>query len=369
VKSRTWAALAVGLALAALSAAEPPPSPAPDIEFFTRAGCPHCARAREFLQALEKSRPELIVLELPVDSDPEAYERLLALAARHRVGTLGVPAFHLRGQLVVGFLDGETTGRQIRALLDAEPLVDSVETGAFGRLSARELGLPLFTLVIGLLDGFNPCAMWVLLFLLSMLVHLRSRRKMVLIAGTFVAVSGVAYFAFMAAWLNLFLLIGFSRAVQILLGLTALGIGSLHVKEFFAFRQGPSLAIPEAAKPGLYARVRAIVRADNMAGALGSVIVLAVLVNIVELLCTAGFPAVYTQILSSQELPQWQHYAYLGLYVGAYMADDTVMVAIAVWTLGHRKLGETGGRALQLSSGLVMLGLGAVLLFWPRFLS
>jgi hypothetical protein len=137
---------------------------------------------------------------------------------------------------------------------------------------------------------------------------------MALIGGTFVLVSGVVYFAFMAAWLNLFLLVGISRLTQILLGLIAAVIGVLNVKDFVALGRGPSLAIPRSVRPALYARMRAVVMAEHPAAALGGVIVLAVLVNVVELLCTAGFPAVYTRILTLRELPVWQYYGYLVLY-------------------------------------------------------
>jgi hypothetical protein len=111
--------------------------------------------------------------------------------------------------------------------------------------------LPLFTLALGLLDGFNPCAMWVLLFLLSLLVRLRDRKRMALIAGTFVLVSGAVYYAFMAAWLNVFLAVGLSKVVRVLLGTTAVLIGLINVKDFVAWGRGPSLSIPDAAKPGL----------------------------------------------------------------------------------------------------------------------
>ncbi len=158
---------------------------------------------------------------------------------------------------------------------------DSIDTSWFARLSAGELGLPLFTIVTGLMDGFNPCAMWVLLFLLSLLVNLQDRRKMAVIAETFVLVSGLVYFAFMAAWLNIFLLIGLSLPIQIGLGGVALLVGMVNVKDFFALHCGISLSIPESAKPGLYSRIRGILQADNLTGALAG------LVNLVELLCTA----------------------------------------------------------------------------------
>jgi hypothetical protein len=156
---------------------------------------------------------------------------------------------------------------------------------------------------------------------------------------------------------------------QVVLGGVAVGIGALNTKDFFAFGQGVSLAIPAAAKPGLYARVRRILQAEHLAGALTGVTVLAVLVNTVELLCTAGLPAVYTQILTLQQLPWWAYYGYLGLYNVAYVLDDSVMLTIAVVTLGRRKLQEREGRWLKLLSGVVMLGLGITLLFKPTWLA
>jgi len=191
---------------------------------------------------------------------------------------------------------------------------------------------------------------------------------MAIIAGTFVLVSGLVYFAFMAAWLNMFLLIGLSRAVQIGLGGIALLVGAVNVKDFFALHRGISLSIPESAKPGLYARIRRILQADHLAGALAVIVVLAGLVNIIELLCTAGFPALYTQILTLQHMPSWKYYGYLGLYNLVYIFDDSLMVTIAVVTLSRRKLQERSGRWLKLTSGLVMAGLGAILLLQPRWL-
>ncbi len=238
----------------------------------------------------------------------------------------------------------------------------------FGELRVSELGLPAFSFLVGLVDGFNPCAMWILVFLLSVLVNIKDRKKILLIAGTFVAVSGIAYFAFMAAWLNLFMLIGIARPAQIILGLMALLIGFINVKDFFAFKKGVSLSIPESSKPGIYRRVREIVAAKYLPAALASVIALAVIVNMVELLCTAGLPALFTQILTMHELPIWKNYLYLCIYIIAYMLDDTILLAVVVVTLSHRKLQEREGRWLKLLSGLVILALGLAMIFKPEWL-
>ena len=259
-------------------------------------------------------------------------------------------------------------GQTSSAELSNEAEASGIDLPWVGRVEWTRLGMPLFTVLVGLIDGFNPCAMWVLIFLLSILVNLRDRGRMVAIAGTFVFVSGAAYFAFMAAWLNVFLLIGYLRPVQLLLGSLALFVGSIHVKDFFAFKQGLSLSIPESAKPGLYDRMRRIVSAENLPAALAGAFTLAVLVNIVELLCTAGLPALYTNILTQQGLSASARYGYLLLYILAYMFDDAVMVAVVVATLSRRRMQEGEGRWLKLISGLVILALGLVMIFRPEWL-
>lgn len=392
--------LRVGLFLLCLAAcaiapveAQTPPATAGeaalDVELFGRSGCPRCASAKAFLQELERSRHGLRVAYRAIDDDPRAAARLRALAERSAVSVPGVPAFWIRGRLLVGFDGPSTTGRAIIALLDGVPLEgepaagtcsadelapcapappDAVSTRLFGTLRASALGLPAFTLLLGLCDGFNPCAMWVLLFLLSLLVNLHDRKRMALIAGVFVLASGAVYFMFMAAWLNVFLLVGMSSWVRVVLGVVALGVAAINIKDFVAFKRGVSLTISDAQKPRIYERARRVLRAETLAGSLLGVAALAVLVNFLELLCTAGFPAVYTAILASRELSAAQHYGYLALYNVAYVLDDGVMVGIAVWTLAKRKLTERAGRWLKLVSGVVMLALALALLFFPELL-
>lgn len=339
------------------------------VEMFSREGCPHCTRAKTFLDDLRQQRPEVDVVISDVERDRSARARFLALATEHRVTALGVPAFAICEAFLVGFDGPDTTGREILALMEGEGSASgAIRVPLFGELDSEAFGLPLFTLALGLVDGLNPCAMWVLLFLLSILVNLRDRRKILAVAGTFVFVSGAAYFLFMAAWLNVFLWIGLSRGVQLALGLVAVGVGGIHVKDFFAYGRGMSLSIPESAKPGIYARVRGIVQAENLRGALAGAFVLAVLANFVELLCTAGLPALYTQILTLHELSSWQYYGYLLLYNLAYVFDDAALVALVVVTLGRRKLREDQGRWLKLVSGAVMLLLGILLLLRPDWL-
>lgn len=245
---------------------------------------------------------------------------------------------------------------------------DVVTLPMIGDIRWRDWGMPAFTITVGLIDGFNPCAMWVLLFLLSLLVNLRDRWKILAVAGTFVFISGLAYFAFMSAWLSVAKLVILLRPAQLILGVLGLVVGLIHIKDFFAFKQGVSLSIPESAMPGLYNRMRNVVMAETLWGAIAGASVLAVLVNIIELLCTAGLPAMYTGILTMQKYPAWLNFLYLLLYIVAYMFDDSIMVAIAVVTLGKHKLQERGGRILKLLGGAVIAGLGVVMIFKPNWL-
>jgi glutaredoxin len=345
-----------------------------NIEIFSKKGCPHCAKAYAFFDELQLQYPELNVISRDIQESQSNAQRFLKLNQRYAIEQPGVPLILVCEHFMIGFDTSETTGSTIKRWLGLSPLEQDspeeseIQVPLLGGVSVSTLGLPLFTIVIGLLDGFNPCAMWVLLILLSLLVNLRDRRRIMLIAGIFVLVSGLVYFAFMAAWLNLFLIIGYSRLIQISTGLIAMIIGAIHIKDFVAFKKGLSLSIPDSAKGPIYARIRRILNADDLFAALIGVTILAVLVNLVELLCTAGLPALYTQILVNSGLDQLQYYAYLFLYNLAYMFDDAIMVGIAAYSLGSFKLQEKSGRWLKLLSGSLIFSLGALLVIAPQLL-
>ena len=368
-----WLGLVCGAGAAPgpeVGAAAPTAKPPVVLQVFVREGCPHCSDAERFLDRLALERPHLRVELRPVDVDPQARAELSAWSRDAGVWPPGVPTFVVDGRVLVGYDDEAHAGRAIVELLDSGSALQKheVDSRLFGTLSASRMGLPLFTLALGLLDGFNPCAMWVLLFLLSLLVRLNDRRRMALVAGTFVFTSGAVYYAFMAAWLNVFLAVGLSNTVRLLLAAVALVIGALNVKDFVAWGQGPSLSIPASARPGLVTRMRRVMQARALPASLLAVAALAVVVNFVELLCTAGLPAIYTAVLAQQSLGPAAHYAYLGLYIAGYITDDALMVGVAVAALGSGKLTERAGRWLKVVSGLVMLGLGAVLLLRPQWL-
>lgn len=246
---------------------------------------------------------------------------------------------------------------------------DLVSLPVFGDLRVSQIGLPLFTIIIGGLDGFNPCAMWVLSFLLTLVIYAKSRRKIFVIGGIFVVASGVIYFMFMVAWLNIFMFVSYVTPLRIAVAVVAIVMGLINCKDFFFFKQGVSLSIPESAKPKLYKKMRALVHTTALPAVILGTIVLAVTANLIELLCTAGFPAIYTRILTlQQELSTTQYYLYLIAYNMVYVIPLAVIVGLFGWKMGGRKLAEHEGRILKLIGGLLMLALGIILLVNPRLL-
>lgn len=373
------------------AAPQAPAAAAQALEVFVREGCPHCAKAEEFLARLGREQPALRIVIRDVLKEPAALERLQQLAQAQGAGMPRVPAFHVGGQLIFGFSEDAATDRLILAALRGEraaPAAASAsapealscsardesscraeeapaerfELSAFGRtFTLDDVGLPAFTFTMGLLDGLNPCSMWVLILMISLLATLNDRKRMLAIAGTFVLIEGIAYFVFMAAWLNLFLLIGLSRTSQLVIAGIAIVAGAINVKDFVRPGVGPSLSISDGSKPGIYARMRAILHARNLPAAIAGVIVLALLVQVVEFMCTSGFPALFTRILTLRQLDTASYYGYLLLYNVAYMLDDVIVLTIGVVTLSHHRLQEKQGRWLKLLSGVVMIALGIYL--------
>jgi thiol-disulfide isomerase/thioredoxin len=358
------------------------------VTLFWGVGCPHCEKEKEFLKGLVRKHPGLTVRDYEVwhNKDNAAiYKRILQTAG---IKQAGVPCTVVGASVFMGFND--QTSKDILAVVErclregcpdrvaeftkgqlapAGEVDKALAVPFLGSIDPARVSLPVFTVVIGALDSFNPCAFFVLLFLLSMLIHARSRRRMFLIGGVFVFFSGLIYFLFMAAWLNVFLVVGQIAAITVTGGIVALLIGGINVKDFFLFKQGVSLVIPESAKPKLFERMRGLLKAPTLPSMIAGTIVLAISANAYELLCTAGFPMVYTRVLTLHKLTSFQYYQYLVLYNIIYVVPLAVIVGVITITLGARKLTEWQGRQLKLVSGLMMLSLGAVLIVNPALLN
>ena len=353
--------------------------------FFWSQTCRHCEAARPFVEAIARERPWVIVHSLEVSRNRDNAQRFIDLAESLGQAAEAVPTFIACAHMEVGWDGADSTGAALQQRLDtcrmqaqagaspaAAPAIaapDKLHVPLLGDVDADRLSLPVLTLVLAGLDAFNPCAFFVLLFLLSLLTHQKNRQRMVAIGAVFVLTSGLMYFAFMAAWLNLFQMLGALTWITLAAGIVAIAIGLINVKDFFAFGRGITLSIPESRKPDIYRRARAILGAENIATMLAATAVLAIAANIYELLCTAGFPMVYTRVLSMNELSTATRYAYLGLYNVIYVIPLAAIVLAFIGTLGARKLSEREGRLLKLMSGVMMLELGCMLALAPQLLN
>lgn len=370
------------------------------LHYFYSPTCPHCQAAQPFIDSLPERFPWLQLQKYSI-KDNRANARLYYETARSLgVEALSVPGFMFCRQVLIGYDTAATTGEDIARALEscherrekalasapASPTPSAPDESAraatseatigtlvylplIGAVNAESLSLPILTVVLAGVDAFNPCAFFVLLFLLSLLVHAKSKTRMLVVGVTFVIFSGIIYFIFMAAWLNVFLIAGELRVITVLAGLVALAVAALNIKDYFWFKQGPSLSIPEAAKPGLFRHMRGLVTTGSLLPMLASTVLLAIVANSYELLCTAGFPMVYTRALTLADLESWQYYAWLAVYNVIYVLPLLAIVLVFTHTMGARKLSESEGRILKLVSGLMMLGFGLVLLLAPNLLT
>jgi len=359
----------------------------PEIQlyFFWSLTCPHCTEAHPYIEAIPQARPWVKVHLLELTRNAEHVRLYQEMARQLGESAASVPALLFCGQMHVGWESDATTGAQLRqALDDCRARIVRVDSGQappaaqpsapinlplIGAIDPASLSLPALTLILAGLDAFNPCAFFVLLFLLSMMAHQKNRRRMLLIGGVFVLISGLMYFAFMSAWLNVFQLFGHLAWVTLAAGALAVLVGVINVKDYFLFQQGPSLSIPESKKPDIFRRARAILSAESLPAMLAATIFLAIAANFYELLCTAGFPMVYTRLLTLADIAPAGRYAYLAAYNLIYVVPLALIVIVFARSLGARKLSEREGRLLKLLSGLMMLQLGGLLLLAPERLN
>lgn len=332
------------------------------LHVFFLPDCPHCHEAIAFLKA--DSGIDFVLHDVTTPAN-DALLRMVANQHRIPEWELGVPLFVYGSRYLVGFESAKTTGRELLALAAGEAAIEAHENGAteidlplIGRIDPSHYSLLALTALMGLSDGFNPCAMWVLVYLISLIAGLEDRRKIWWLVGTFVLASGVLYFLFMTAWLNLFLLIGYVRPLTQLIALVAIGFGADHLFQLALTRGIIECEVGDAAqRQRMMQWARNLVAAPVGLASIVLVIGLAFAVNAVEFVCSAALPAIYTHVLSLTDLPASQHYGYMALYVAFFMLDDLIIFGLAAFAV--QKMIDTRYAAWsRAAGGVVLIGLG-----------
>jgi hypothetical protein len=237
-----------------------------------------------------------------------------------------------------------------------------------GEVEIQKLSLPVLSIVIGTIDGFNPCAMWVLLFLISVLIGMKDKKRMWFLGLTFLITSALIYLVFMLAWLNIVMFIGAIWWVKLLIALTALIGGILNLRAFLKSKEAGCEVVDEKKRKKLFARIKKFTHQKSFILAMFGVIVLAISVNFIELTCSAGLPVLFTNILALNNLSTIEYTIYFALYILFFLIDDLIVFIIAMATLQLTGLSNKYGKYSHLIGGILMLIIGILLLFKPEWL-
>lgn len=387
-----------------------------NVYFFHGDGCPHCAAEKDYLEKLKNQTDlKFNLREYEIWYDQENTALLSELAENQNWNITGVPFTIIGNETFTGYLDDASTGESIKnaitncntnicqdpvaefigqrslSLKDsnsknnalssnikntkkADPnntnkgIPDTISLPLFGELNTKNLSLPLITIIIAAIDGFNPCAMWVLIFLISMLLGIQNKRRRWILGGTFIIASGAVYFMFLAAWLNIILFIGFVAWVRIAIGVVAIGTAAYSIRDYFTNPHAVCKVTDNEKRKNTFEKLKQFVHEKNLFLALGGIIILAAAVNLVELICSAGLPAIFTQILVLSNLPTWEYYSLMLLYILIFMLDDMIIFGLAMKTLEIKSISSKFTRYSSLIGGIIMLILGILLLFKPELL-
>ncbi len=398
------AALALALALAALAwsvlgptgpasaAAAPIIDPEADLVLFWGDGCPNCEAERAWLTLVEEQYPDLTISQYEVWNNAGNRDLFLAEAKRLGFTPGSVPTTIVGERVWIGWSDqirqdmaaavaqisrgqepragvygtaGAGTCSQEEALCSVGQSDQLIDVPLVGEVSLGGRSLVVSTLIIGFVDGVNPCSLWVISVLLAIVLRTGSRRRVVAIGSTFLVVTAGMYALYMAAIYSALAVVGFIGAIQIAVAIVAVVFGVVSVKDYFALKKGLSFTISDSAKPGIYQRMRAAAGHRQLIPALAATVVLAVAVSLLETPCTAGFPVLWTGMLQANGVGAVETAGLFLAYMVPFLLDEILVFAVAIATMRAMKFQEKHGELLKLYAGVTMLVLAAVMVVDP----
>ncbi len=369
-----------------------------ELSLFWEPSCPYCKRAKNFLEKQQETNTWLKIQAHNIAQSKETAVLFARTNARFEITQPAVPLIVIGDRHFLGYDDDRTTGHalmqaardchvsqcpNLASVLEFSPgpsgkiasdshkqsAPGSVRVPVVGELSLEALSLPTLTILLAALDGFNPCAMWVLVFLIGLLMGMKDRMKMWLLGAAFLLTSGLVYFGFLAAWLNIFLVIGMLFWVRIGVGSFAIASGLYYLREYAINAAAECKVTNPRQRQRIMTALKASVAQKRFLFALLGIMVLAVIVNLIELFCSAGIPAVYTDILAMNDLSALQYFGYLTLYVVVFMLDDAAIFVLAMLALSAGGMTDRYLRLSHLLGGIVMTVIGVLLLFAPGWLT
>lgn len=392
-----------------------------NLYLFYGNGCPHCSALEEYLDSNYNSDDDLNIYRYEVWYD-EANQKLWEeVGEAMDVTPQGVPYLVVGEQVIQGFMEGVTEDQiddaiktaQKTSYTDKAGIVLGIEEGTIedtddnsdnnssfeedkkeidledikeknnkeenkeinfsipliGNVNLADFSLPVIAIIIGLVDGFNPCAMWILIFLITMLFDYPKRNRMWILGITFLVTSAFIYFLFMISFLNLAMFINSITILKIGLALFALIFGSYNIYRYIKTRKDTGCEIVnKERRKKIITKIKNITENKKFILALGGIIVLACTVNIIELLCSLGLPVMFTEILASNNVTSTQNIIYILIYVFFFLLDDLVVFIIAMKTLKITAISNKYGKCSHLIGGIIMILIGLLMIFKPEWL-
>ena len=392
-----------------------------NIHLFYGNGCPHCAAEEELLSDYLKDRTDVKLYKYEIWYDSHNQELLSKV--QKEMGTTnknGVPFTVIGKKTIVGYADGvtdeqikdainyylnndyrdyagEITGKVKKAEVkedttkdesktedkkenkiekaddtkDSDQTDENVTVPVLGKINAKKVSLPILAVVLGFVDGFNPCAMWILIFLITMLFNMKDRKKMWILGLTFILTSGIVYLMFMLAWLNLATFISKIAFIRLLIAVIALVVGLINVYKYIDSLKKKDEGcdvVDKKDRKKIMEKIISITHEKKFIIALLGIIVLAASVNIIELMCSIGIPLLFTQILAMNNLSTFSYMIYMFIYIFFFLIDDIVIFIISMVTLKVTGLSTKYTKYSHLIGGIIMLIIGLLLIIKPELL-
>lgn len=366
------------------------------VYLFHQESCPHCKKEIQYLEELKNEYSNLDVVTYEVSQNVMNYNFMNRVIDKTGIVTNGQVPFTIIGtDYYIGFEDHvkKSIKDSIDKFLNDKNSIDviaKVKNGEdvsnikynvdpkstkvipiLGEIDAKKVSLPLVAIVIGAVDGFNPCAMWVLLFLIGMLFHMKDKKKMWILGITFLLTSAVMYLLIMAAWLKVALSFMTVVWLRIFIAIVALVAGLVNLNSYIKEKKRKDDGceiVDEKKRKKMFTKIKKITSEKKFILAIFGIIALAISVNLVELACSAGLPLIFTQILALNDLSTFEYVIYMLIYILFFLIDDIVVFVIAMLTLNIKGISSKYGKYSHLIGGIIMILIGILMIFKPEWL-
>ena len=372
-----------------------------NLYFFHGDGCPHCAEEEKFLAKIEKKYSYVKIIRYEVWKNKSNALLMDRVGNRYDVATSSVPLTVISGTAISGYSEsiGIRIERTIKYYKDNPKeninYVSQIKNGTFdedeikdsfseadkktdestkiklpllGKINLKDFSLPTVATLIGLVDGFNPCAMWVLLFLISMLLGMKDRKRMWILGLTFLLSSALVYMAIMLSWFNIVVNVMASVIFRNIISVIAIVGAIINLRAFFKSNDSGCEVVDDKKRKKVISKIKDFTKEKSLFIALGGVIFLAISVNVIELACSAGLPLVFTQLLAINNVSSFESFIYTLIYIFFFLIDDIIIFLIAMSTTKVHSISTKYNKYSHLIGGILMLIIGILLLVKPEWL-